>query len=51
MPFTLGAFIGFVLGTILMFFLWVACEAHSQKKSVRNWNNSASQGIFPCYKN
>ena len=50
MPFTLGAFIGFILGAISMFFLWVACEAHSQKRAEETGIIQLHDGFFRVIK-
>ena len=33
MPFTLGAFIGLILGVVLMLFLWAACDNVENQKA------------------
>ena len=33
MPFTLGALIGLILGTVLMLFLWAACDNVENQKA------------------
>lgn len=33
MPFTLGAFIGLILGVVLMLFLWAACNNVENQKA------------------
>ena len=50
MPFTLGAFIGLILGTVLMLFLWAACENNKERKAEKTGIIEFHNGFFRVIK-